>query len=368
MSQPVHSPLEGYVPLTGQLLEYHGALLPAWYSDSSAEHQAVRDAAGLFDLSFRSKFTARGSDRVRFLQGMVTNDVKILTPGQGCYALVLDVRGHILADLRVYCAEDQFILDTDTDLLEKTLQALNHYNIGGRTPLDPLDNFASAIHGPRAKAIMLEALEITLSQLNPLDHISTTWAGYPIRIIRNSELGEDGYEVWVDRDGAKAVWERLIERGRTHGLLPCGVNALETLRIEAGVPKYGSELGEDTLPLEAGVLSALSFNKGCYLGQEIVERARSRGRVNWNLVGLHVESSDPPQPGNRLQAGGKDVGEITSACLSPTLDRVIAMAYVRREHSDPGAKLTLASGYAAEVTRLPFYVRGTTRTAEVSSR
>ena len=138
MSEPLHSPLEGHAPHAGQFVEYHGALLPAWYSHSLEEHQAARSAAGLFDLSFRSKFTAKGPDRVRFLQGMVTNDVKVLTPGRGTYALLLDVRGHILADLRIYCVEDRFILDTDADLLEKVLQALNHYNIGGRTPLERL--------------------------------------------------------------------------------------------------------------------------------------------------------------------------------------------------------------------------------------
>jgi glycine cleavage system T protein len=355
MSELVHSQLDGYGPQAGPLVEYHGALLPAWYSDSFAEHRAVRETAGVFDYSFRAKFTARGSDRVRFLQGMVSNDVKILASGHGTYALLLDVRGHILADLRIYCAEDRFIIDTDADLLEKSLQALNHYNIGGRTPLEPLKTATLAVQGPKARAILTKTLGLTLPQLDALSHLSVDCAGRPTRIVRASDTGEDGYELWIESEWLKALWDTLLERGRTEGLLPCGVNALETLRIEAGVPKYGSELAEDTLPLEAGLLNAISFNKGCYLGQEIVERARSRGRVNWKLVGLTIESNEVPAKGDRLLADGKDIGEITSASSSPSLGRVIGMGYVRREHSEPGMKLTLGSGGIAEVTVLPFY-------------
>jgi glycine cleavage system T protein len=357
MPEPGHSPLEAHVAQAGPLVAYHGALLPAWYSDWIAEHHAVRNAAGLFDFSFRSKFSARGSDRVRFLQGMVSNDVKVLNPGQGTSALLLDVRGHVLADLRIYCTDDRFIVDTDADLLEKVLQALNHYNIGGRTPLEPLNVAALAVQGPRAKTVLTEALGTNLDLLDPLNHALISWAEHPLRIICAGDVGEDGYEVWADTEVLPALWDALVEHGRGLGLLICGVNALETLRIEAAIPKYGSELAEDTLPLEAGVLNAISFNKGCYVGQEIVERSRSRGRVNWKLVGMFVESDDVPRPGDRLHTDGKDVGEVTSACLSPTLGKVIAVGYVRREHSEPGSRLTLDSGQSAEVTALPFYSR-----------
>jgi glycine cleavage system T protein len=357
MSDSIHSPLEQHLAHAVPLVQYHGALLPACYSNSLAEYQAVRVSAGVFDLSFRSQFTARGSDRVRFLQGMVTNDVKLLRSGQGTYALLLNSRGQILADVTVYCAEDHFIMETDTDLLDKTLQALNHYNIGGRTPLEPLSVSGLAIQGPRARAVLEEALGISVPDLASLNHTSTDWMGLAVRIFQAGHTGENGYEVWIDRTGPKSLWDAFLERGRDHGSVACGVNALETLRIEAGIPKYGSELAEDTLPLEANLLNALSFTKGCYLGQEIVERARSRGRVNWKLVGLFLDSSDLPKTGDRLRSGNKDVGEITSACYSPALGRTIAMGYVRREVSDPGAKLTLGSGGGAEVATLPFYTR-----------
>ena len=137
-------------------------------------------------------------------------------------------------------------------------------------------------------------------------------------------------------------------------MLPCGWEALESLRIEAGIPRYGTELGEDVIPLEADLWNALSFNKGCYIGQEIVERARSRGHVNWKLVGLIVKTGAPPQPGEKAEVVGREVAEITSSCVSPTLGKTIALAYLRREFTDPGAKLTFASGVTAEVAALPF--------------
>ena len=296
MSAPIRSPLiesRG----SGPLIEYHGALLPQYYSDPLAEHRAVRTAAGLFDGSFRTRFTASGSDRVRFLHAMVSNDIRSLAPGQGTYATLLDVRGHILADLVVCCTEDRFVIDTDADLTDKALQVLNHYNIGGRTPLEKADLTGLFLQGPKSGPILKELLQTKLPGPEELRHAEASFAGQPLRVVRWSITGEEGYALWIAPAALAGWWNALLARGGEDGLVPCGVKALETLRIEAGIPKYGAELAEDVLPLEAGLLNALSFTKGCYIGQEIVERARSRGRLNWKLVGLVVEASDPPAPG-----------------------------------------------------------------------
>jgi folate-binding protein YgfZ len=157
------------------------------------------------------------------------------------------------------------------------------------------------------------------------------------------------------------VWGAACGQAPTYDMLPCGTAALETLRIEASIPHYGTELGEDTLLLEAGLINAVSFTKGCYIGQEIVERSRSRGHVNWKLVGIVTSAPDAPSPGTKLILEGKEVGEITSACASPTLQKTIALAYLRREASEPGTRLVLASGVPGEVVTLPFYQRTETR-------
>jgi aminomethyltransferase len=360
MSDPSRSPLADYHQSQGATLgEYHGAIVPVRFSNPRAEHEAVRTAAGLFDFSFRAKFVLKGEDRVRFLQGMVTNDVKKLSPGQGTYATLLNAQGHILADLHVYCAEERFLVDTDADLREKAMQVFQRYIIADRVELEPLDLQALAFQGPRARGLLEKTLHIDLPALEEFGHVDSNYAGFPVRVVRVSSTGEEGYELWVGVKGMLAVWGAACGQAPTYDMLSCGTAALESLRIEAGIPRYGQDLAEDTLPLEAGLFNALSFNKGCYVGQEIVERARSRGHVNWKLVGLVVDAAQAPAPGEKLRSAAKDIGEITSACVSPTLGKTLALAYVRKEEAEPGVKLALASGPAAEVTALPFYRRAT---------
>lgn len=336
---------------------YHGARMSAYYSDPVTEHRAVRESAGLFDLAFRSILSAKGSDRARFLHNMVTNDVKGLTPGGGLYANILDVKGHILADLRIYCDQDQFLLATDADLIEKVLATLSRYNIGGRVPLERLGLVAQSLQGPKAEEILSGVVGANLPGPDELSHAIINFKNEPLRVIRYGFTGEAGFELWTSPEGARIVKQTLIEGGGLGGVTSCGSAALETLRIEVGIPVYGNDLAEDTLPLEAGIFDALSFNKGCYIGQEIVERARSRGCVNWKLVGMFVGSAEAPLTGEKLLREGKPLGEVTSACVSPTLGRTIAMGYVRREVSEPGNLLALESGPEVEITALPFYRR-----------
>jgi len=203
--------------------------------------------------------------------------------------------------------------------------------------------------------LLEKTLHLDLPAMQEFDHFQTNYAGFPVRVVRASSTGEEGYEIWVGEKGLLGVWGAACGQAPTYEMLPCGVEALESLRIEAGIPRYGSELSEDTLLLEAGLLNAVSFTKGCYVGQEIVERTRTRGHVNWKLVGLIVRAPQAPAPGEKLTSAGQEIGEVTSACVSPTLGQTIALAYVRREVAEPGTQLALASGPAAEVTTLPFH-------------
>jgi glycine cleavage system T protein len=361
MSEAVRSPLADSHSGRGAVLApYHGAAVPLRFSSAAKEHQAVRQAAGVFDFSFRAQFALTGDDRAKFLHRIVSNDIKKLVPGQGTYATLLNAQGHILTDFRVYCAADRLLIDTDADLHEKTMQSLQRYIIGDRVQITPLDRFALAIQGPRSRAILERVFPSAPALNGEYDHLTTDYSGMPLRVIRATSTGEEGYELWTEAKYIMKIWESLPGQVSTDRLIPCGTEALETLRIEAGIPRYGPDMGEDTLPLEAGLLNALSFNKGCYIGQEIVERARSRGHVNWKLTGLFVEGGQPPAQGEKLLSAGKEIGEVTSACVSPTLGKTIALAYLRREVSEPGTQLSLASGAAATATSLPFYPRPAT--------
>ena len=358
MPDPLRSLLaDRHISRRATLAEYHGGLVPARFSDPVAEHCAVRAAAGVFDFSFRAKVAAKGADRASFLHNMLSNDIKGLAPGRSAYAVLLDLKGHIVADARVYSADDLVFLDTDADLRDKLVKTLERYIVMDDVALEPLELCTVSFQGPRARALVEETLGIALPALSEFDHFPARGPEHPARVVRATSTGEDGYEVWVAPNDLRSLWETASRKALASGALPCGTEALESLRIEAGIPRYGPDFGEDTLPLEAGLLNALSFTKGCYLGQEIVERARSRGHVNWKLVGLFVEASAPPAPGEKLFSDGRELGEVTSSCFSPTLGKTLALAYVRREVSEPGTEFTLGCGGKAWAAALPFYSR-----------
>ena len=349
------SPLNQYHQSQGATLaEYHGAVVPARFTDPATESRAVRGASGLFDFSFRAKFRMKGRDHARLLQRLVSNDVKKLTPGQGVYATLLNAQGHIVVDMRLYCAEDCFLVDTDADLREKAIEGFRRYIIMDQVEIEPLELYPLAFQGPRARGLLEKTLHVDLPAMQEFDHFASNYAGFPIRVVRASSTGEEGYEVWVSPAGMEAVWGAACGQAPTYDMLPCGSEALEMLRIEAGIPRYGTELGEDVIPIEAGLWNALSFDKGCYIGQEIVERTRSRGHVNWKLAGLIVNAPQAVAAGEKAVVEGRDVAEVTSSCVSPTIGKTIALAYVRREFSEPGTKLALNSGATVEVTATPF--------------
>jgi len=354
MPELIESPLaELHRHLGAKLGEYHGAALPLHFTDASAEHLTARQAGGLFDFSFRVKLAVKGADRTSFLHNMLSNDVKRLAPGEGTYATLLDIKGHILADLRVYCTDDALIVDTDADLAGKVRRHLDRFILMDEVELDPLPLFAIAIQGPKSSLWLENAFDFHVPLTEEFRHANATIGVETVRVVRASSTGDQGYEIWVEAEAVSTLW-KAATAASAGGIQPCGTEALETLRIEAGIPRYGAELDEETLPLEAGLFNALSFTKGCYPGQEIIERARSRGHVNWRLVGLVVDAAAPPSAGEKLLLEGKEIGEVTSAGFSPTLGRILALAYVRRQAAAPGTRLTLTSGAPAEVRELPF--------------
>src|SRR5574337_773582 len=231
MSEPVKSHLADYHAAQGATLApYHGALAPARFADPVAEHRDVRAAAGLCDFSFPAKFLMKGRDHARFLQRMVSNDVAKLQPGQGTYATFLNAQGHILVDLRLYCTQDSFFADTDADLREKAVSAFRHYIIGDQVELEPLDLYALAFQGPRARGLLEKTLHIDLPAMQEFDHFASNYAGFPIRVVRATSTGEEGYEVWIAAKGLPEIWGAACGQAPTYGMLPCGSEALESLR------------------------------------------------------------------------------------------------------------------------------------------
>jgi glycine cleavage system T protein len=357
------SPLYGTELAAGVVFgEWFGWELPARFSDPTLEHRAVRDSVGLIDLSYRGILELTGKDRTRFLNGMVTNDVKSLKLGSAQYTAMLTQHGKLLADMRIYALADAYWLDLHEELIPKVRDVLERHLIGDQVEIrDRSGEFTMvALQGP-ASVELLTALEIgEVKSLAEYQHLRAIIDGIPVQVIRASETGEEGFVLVVPLSAVGGAWRALLQAGRDLQLQPVGMEAFNILRIEAGIPWYGLDMDETNLLQEAGLERAASFSKGCYIGQETVARTAHRGHVNWHLVGLLLEGGEAPEVGAALLHEQREVGRITSAIRSPILDRPIAMGYVRRERMAPGTILHLQTQKgtsSAEIVPLPFYKR-----------
>lgn len=353
------TPLAAWHKAHGAVLtDDRGIELPERFTDPVQEYQAVRTKAGLIDLSFRAQVRVTGEDRVTFLHGMLSNDIKGLRAGEGCAATFLTEQGRLVADLRMYALDTCFLLDMDTRIREKTIETLSRFLVADDVELEDLSATQTtlALQGPLA-AEVLKAAGVGLALTATFQHGEASLADTSVRIIRASDTGEDGYEILVPSERAEAVWQTLLQIGEPLGLRPVGLTALDTLRIEAGIPWYGIDMDEGRIVLEVGLEQALSFTKGCYIGQEVVERATARGHVNRKLSGLLVQGDIPPVSGDKLFHDSQEVGWVTSAAVSPRLGRPIALGYVRREYQTQGTQIRIdrhGTPMIAEVTTLPF--------------
>ena len=340
------------------LIDDRGVELPNAFTDPRNEYAAVCEKAGLIDLSFRTQVKFTGEDRSDFLQGMLSNDVKALRPGDGCSATLLTEQGRIVADLRVYAEESAILLDLDARIKEKTVEALDRFIIADDVEIEDLSahQVTIAVQGPAAAQVLAAAGLSSLPE-QELQHQDETIADVRVRVVRSDQTGKGGYEFHVPSGRAPVVWQALAQ---LDGLLPVGHTALNMLRVEAGIPWYGLDMDEDRIVLEVGLDRAISFNKGCYLGQEVVERASARGHMNRLLIGFLLQNKGQdalPTRGDRLLKEDKEVGWLTSITTSPTLGRPIALGYVRREHGEPGTRLRIDrpdTDMIVEVTKLPF--------------
>lgn len=290
---------------------------------------------------------------------MVSNDVSALSPGQGLYAAILDVNGKILSDARIRCAEDSFLLDLWEPLKDRILTHLDRYLVADEVEILDLGGHYGivSLQGPESRALLERLAGGFDIGSEPYGYRRVSLEATEVDVVRDSHTGEEGFDLVIAAGALLRVVSRIEETGRGLSLQWVGREAQETLRIEAGIPLYGVDMDERSLLLETGLDHAVSFHKGCYLGQEVVERIRSRGHVNRKLAGLLLEGKEPPPPGAIIRHGENEAGKITSAVFSPALGRPIALGYVGRDFLRPGTRLTVHGGavaLAAEVSPLPF--------------
>jgi folate-binding protein YgfZ len=331
--------------------EYRGATTAARFGDPQAEFAALRGGCGVYDLGFRAKVSLTGSDRTRWLNGMVTNNIRDLGVDRGVYAFLLNPQGHILGDMLAYNRGESILVDTDCGQAEKILATFDHYIIMDDVEVMNLSEQLTAlgIAGPKASDL-LAAAGFGVDGMQALQLKSVAWQGVECTVVRGEDAEQLSYEIWIAPDKVRQLWDALLAAGA----LPVGSEALEMLRIVSGTPRYGVDIRERDLPQETEQARALNFNKGCYVGQEIVERIRSRGAVHRRFTGFVAEGTAQIGAGTKIVAGEKEVGEITSTAVLrfPGAEKNVALGYIRREVGVPGREVTIG-GAKATVVQLP---------------
>src|SRR5271163_3206391 len=324
---------------------------PPDFPQVRSEFEALLSGCGFYELNSRVKIALTGGDRVRWLNGMVTNNIRDLATGRGVYAFLLNPQGHILGDLYAYNRGDSLMIDTDQSQSEKLLATFDHYIIMDDVEVANINDRLTAIGimGPKSREV-LQAAGFEVSELEPLQFVDVTWHNIAVTVLRGDNAGVETYELWLPPDQVASTQAALTKAGA----VPAGASALELLRIAAGIPLYGQDIRERDLPQETEQLRAVHFSKGCYIGQEIVERIRSRGNVHRKFTGFEIEGSLPPG-GTQIQADGRDVGEITSVASLPLAggERYVALGYIRRELAVPGKRFQVG-GTRLSVAALPF--------------
>ena len=310
--------------------------------------------AGVSDRSMLGKVTVTGRDRAAFLQGMLSNDVKALQPGEGCPAAFLDAHGKVIALLVAYALEDRILLELPAGSTEKFLHGIDKFLISEKAYFEAADEEYAilSIQGPDAEKILSGSSGATLD-LAPYAHAEVSIAGAPVRVMRRSDAATPGFHCWTAPPHAGTLWKALTEAGA----VPVGAEALEVLRIEAGIPSYGRDADESVILPETRLDALVSYTKGCYIGQETVARVKYRGHVNRGLSGLVLEGDRVPGHGDVILAEDKEVGRVTSAVRSIALAKPIALGYIRREHFEPGAAVSVRMGESlvpGRVAELPF--------------
>ena len=317
-------------------------------SESRRQMTALVSGCGVYRLE-RALFSLTGRDRVRWLNGMVSNNVRDLAAGQGVYAFVLNAQGHIQGDLYVFHRGESLGLEIERSQVEALLPVLRRYIIMDKVEVEDLSGKTAVIGmaGPECRR-MLEELGLELPELEALRFRDAMWRQTPVTVVRGDNPGADNYELWLPAESLEAAWDALIETGA----VAAEAEALETFRILCGIPKFGQDIRERTLPQETGQDRALSFTKGCYIGQEIVERIRARGSVHRRFVGFEVEGAAPPA-GTKIQYQGKDVGEVSSVTAAALKQKRLALGFMRREVLEPGRTFTAGEATVTPVS-LPF--------------
>lgn len=327
------------------MIEFGGWEMPVQYSSLLTEHRTVRSAAGLFDLSHMGEFYFSGPDVVENLQRLLTNDVAALAPGQAQYTFICNEQGGVIDDVILYRLDDRYLLVVNAGNIDKDRKWLRSH-LQGRVTLDDQSDRTAllAVQGPNALAIiagLVDDSNISVENIPTFSAVQTTIAGISALLSRTGYTGEDGFEIYCAADEVRTLWDRLMEMGQPLDLIPVGLGARDTLRLEARLPLYGNDLDEETTPLQAGFGFAVKFDKGNFIGREALLQEKEAG-LSKRLIGFMMqERGGAPRKGYRVIHQDEPVGYVTSGSFSPSLEKDIGLAYVPPTLSEPGTELEI---------------------------
>ncbi|MBD0310084.1 MAG: glycine cleavage system aminomethyltransferase GcvT [Microcoleus sp. T1-bin1] len=363
-SQLARSPLYDLsLQLKARMVPFSGWEMAVQYAGISSEHQAVRQQAGMFDISHMGKFCLRGKQLIEKFQPLVPSDLSRLQPGQAQYTVLLNAKGCILDDIIFYCQEPDaitseeravIIVNAATRIPDKAWLT-THLELSGLCFTDlSEDKVLIAIQGPESLKYLQSFVEDNLAPIKAFGHLETNLLGQPSFIARTGYTGEDGFEIMVDAEVGKELWQKLLAAG----VVPCGLGARDTLRLEAAMALYGQDIDDNITPLEAGLGWVVHLDtKGDFIGREVLEQQKASG-VSKRLVGLEMQGRHIARHGYPVIFEGETVGEVTSGTLSPTLNRAVALAVVPAKLAKIGQQLEIeirGKNYPANVVKKPFY-------------
>lgn len=334
-----------------ELGEYMGVETALSFGNPAAELQALLSSCAVFDLSWRARITVGGNDRTRWLHNMVTNNIRDLARNHGNYSFVLNAQGRILGDLYTFNRGESFLIETDRAQVETLLTNMKRFIIMDKVELGESNGLvAIGVCGPNADQVLIKA-GFDIAAIEPMELRDVNIQGMRLELVRGPESKRRWYEIWCEPAAAQSLWDLLTRSGAQ----PAGAQALEWWRILQGIPQFGKDIRDRDLPHETGQLQALNFNKGCYIGQEIVERIRSRGQVHRQFAGFQFSGELPPV--SKFEADGKVLADITSTASVPLPagEKKIGLGYVRREVAEAGSHVDL-NGHAAGIVTLPFAI------------
>lgn len=360
--------IDRHVALGARMVPFAGWKMPVQYEGVLAEHKAVRSNAGLFDLCHMGQFSVNGPDALAFLQFTTTNDLSTLEPGQAKYTLLGNPEGGVIDDLIVYrnpAGEDGYMvcMNASNAAADSTWwhkQSAEHPEFDVvLEDISPKTGMI-AIQGPNAEAIAAKVTDIDLSAIDEFSWTNATVGGVATKTARTGYTGEDGFEFYADRDQIALVWDALLDAGKDVGLVPVGLGARDTLRLESRMPLYGQELGMDISPYEAGLGWAVSLTKGDFIGREPMAAVKAN-KPDRKAVGFtYTEKGGAPRTHYPVAVNGEEIGEVTSGTFSPTLGENIGLALIKAEFAGVGKPLEIivrGKPVAAVQVKTPFYKR-----------